>query len=76
VELRRLRDAFKKSAGVGRNFLSKNAFQQDVLCEGVPPKITDMLYTACGGTQRGISFNDLLCGLVLITRGTQGEKTK
>ncbi|KQS44270.1 ubiquitin carboxyl-terminal hydrolase 32 isoform X1 [Drosophila erecta] len=76
VELRRLRDAFKKSAGVGRNFLSRNAFQQDVLCEGVPPKIVDMLYAACGGTQRGISFNDLLCGLVLITRGTQAEKTK
>ncbi|XP_017843639.1 ubiquitin carboxyl-terminal hydrolase 32 isoform X1 [Drosophila busckii] len=35
-----------------------------------------MLYAACGGTQRGISFKDLLCGLVLITRGTQEEKTK
>ncbi|XP_017956703.1 ubiquitin carboxyl-terminal hydrolase 32 isoform X3 [Drosophila navojoa] len=76
AELRRLKDAFKKSAGVGRLYLSRNAFQQDVLCEGVPPKITDMLYTACGGTQRGISFKDLLCGLVLITRGTQEEKTK
>ncbi|EDV97503.1 ubiquitin carboxyl-terminal hydrolase 32 isoform X2 [Drosophila grimshawi] len=76
AELRRLKDAFKKSAGVGRINLSRNAFQQDVLCEGVPPKITDMLYVACGGTQRGISFKDLLCGLVLITRGTQEEKTK
>ncbi|KRG06553.1 ubiquitin carboxyl-terminal hydrolase 32 isoform X1 [Drosophila mojavensis] len=76
AELRRLKDAFKKSAGVGRLYLSRNAFQQDVLCEGVPPKITDMLYAACGGTQRGISFKDLLCGLVLITRGTQEEKTK
>ncbi|KAH8388821.1 hypothetical protein KR215_000251 [Drosophila sulfurigaster] len=35
-----------------------------------------MLYAACGGTQRGISFKDLLCGLVLITGGTQEEKTK
>ncbi|XP_017134812.1 ubiquitin carboxyl-terminal hydrolase 32 isoform X1 [Drosophila miranda] len=76
TELRRLKDAFKKSAGVGRLYLSRNAFQQDVLCEGVPPKITDMLYAACGGTQRGISFKDLLCGLVLITRGSQEEKTK
>ncbi|XP_060658257.1 LOW QUALITY PROTEIN: ubiquitin carboxyl-terminal hydrolase 32 [Drosophila nasuta] len=76
AELRRLKDAFKKSAGVGRLYLSRNAFQQDVLCEGVPPKITDMLYAACGGTQRGISFKDLLCGLVLITGGTQEEKTK
>ncbi|XP_030372424.1 ubiquitin carboxyl-terminal hydrolase 32 isoform X2 [Scaptodrosophila lebanonensis] len=76
AELRRLKDAFKKSAGVGRLYLSRNAFQQDVLCEGVPPKVTDMLYAACGGTQRGISFKDLLCGLVLITRGTPEEKTK
>lgn len=75
-ELRRLKEAFKKSAGVGRFYLSRNAFQQDVLCEGVPPNVTDLLYTACGGTTKGISFKDLLCGLVLITRGTEEEKTK
>ncbi|XP_046807837.1 ubiquitin carboxyl-terminal hydrolase 32 isoform X1 [Lucilia cuprina] len=76
TELRRLKEAFKKSAGVGRFYLSRNAFQQDVLCEGVPPNVTDLLYTACGGTTKGISFKDLLCGLVLITRGTEEEKTK
>ncbi|XP_065362386.1 ubiquitin carboxyl-terminal hydrolase 32 isoform X2 [Calliphora vicina] len=75
-ELRRLKEAFKKSAGVGRFYLSRNAFQQDVLCEGVPPNVTDLLYTACGGTSKGISLKDLLCGLVLITRGTEDEKTK
>ncbi|XP_037889986.1 ubiquitin carboxyl-terminal hydrolase 32 isoform X1 [Glossina fuscipes] len=76
AEFRRLKDAFKKSAGVGRLYLSRNAFQQDVLCEGVPANVTDLLYTACGGTSKGISFKDLLCGLVLITRGTEEEKTK
>ncbi|XP_059216867.1 ubiquitin carboxyl-terminal hydrolase 32 isoform X1 [Stomoxys calcitrans] len=75
-ELRRLKEAFKKSAGVGRFYLSRNAFQQDVLFEGVPTNVTDLLYTACGGTSKGISFKDLLCGLVLITKGTEEEKTK
>ncbi|XP_037930663.1 ubiquitin carboxyl-terminal hydrolase 32 isoform X2 [Teleopsis dalmanni] len=75
-ELRRLKDAFKKSAGVGRLYLSRNSFQQDVLCEGVPPNITDLLYSACGGSAKGISFKDLLCGLVLLTRGTEDEKVR
>ncbi|XP_061391651.1 ubiquitin carboxyl-terminal hydrolase 32 [Musca vetustissima] len=75
-ELRRLKEAFKKSAGVGRFYLSRNAFQQDVLFEGVPANVTDLLYTACGGTAKGISFKDLLCGLVLITKGTEEEKTR
>ncbi|XP_073841699.1 ubiquitin specific protease 32 isoform X2 [Musca autumnalis] len=75
-ELRRLKEAFKKSAGVGRTNLSRNAFQQDVLFEGVPAHVTDLLYTACGGTNKGISFKDLLCGLVLITKGTEEEKTR
>ncbi|XP_058975366.1 ubiquitin carboxyl-terminal hydrolase 32 isoform X3 [Musca domestica] len=75
-ELRRLKEAFKKSAGVGRFYLSRNAFQQDVLFEGVPANVTDLLYTACGGTNKGISFKDLLCGLVLITKGTEDEKIR
>lgn len=76
VEICRLRQAFKRSAGVGRTHLSRNAFQQDVLSESVPNEITDLLYAACGGTQKGISFKDLLCGLVLITKGTDDEKIK
>jgi len=31
---------------------------------------------ACGGTPKGISFKDLVCGLVLLTLGTDEEKYK
>lgn len=75
-ELRRIREAFKKSAGAGGTTLSKTAFLQDVLSESVPSVLADWLYGACGGTQRGIAFKELLCGLVLLTRGTQDEKIK
>lgn len=76
-EIRRIRDAFKKSAGAGGSALSKNAFLQDVLSEGVPPVLADWLYGACGGhQQRGIAFKELFCGLVLLTRGTPDEKIK
>lgn len=76
-ENRRIRDAFKKSAGAGGTSLSKNAFLQDVLSEGVPPVLADWLYGACGGhQQRGIAFKELFCGLVLLTRGTADEKIK
>lgn len=34
------------------------------------------IYTAFGGTNKGITFRDLLCGLVLLTRGTREEKIK
>lgn len=75
-EIRRIKDAFKKSAGAGGTTLSKNAFLQDVLTEGVPPVLADWLYGACGGQQRGIAFKELFCGLVLLTRGTPDEKIK
>lgn len=75
-EIRRIKDAFKKSSGVGGTTLSKNAFLQDVLTEGVPPVLADWLYGACGGQQRGIAFKELFCGLVLLTRGTPDEKIK
>ena len=35
-----------------------------------------LIYTAWGGTQKGINFKDLLCGLVLLTRGQQEEKCR
>lgn len=76
AEIRRIKDAFKKSAGAGGTTISKNAFLQDVLSEGVPSVLADWLYVACGGQQRGISFKDLFCGLVLLTLGTQDEKIK
>lgn len=76
TEFRRIKEAFKRSAGANGTILSKSAFNQDVLCESVPPVVADWLYTACGGTSKGIPFKELLCGLVLLTRGTQEEKVK
>ncbi|XP_037024901.1 ubiquitin carboxyl-terminal hydrolase 32 isoform X4 [Bradysia coprophila] len=75
-ELRRIKEAFKKSSGSNGSSLSKVAFLQDVLSEGIPPVLADWLYVACGGTQKGIAFKELLCGLVLLTRGTPDEKIK
>lgn len=75
-ELRRIKDAFKRSAGSNGTTLSKNAFLQDVLSEGIPVVLADWLYNACGGTQKGIAFKELLCGLVLLTRGLPDEKIK
>lgn len=76
VELKRIKEAFKRSAGSNNTLLSKNAFVQDVLCEGVPAIVADWLYNACGGTQKGIGFKELFCGLVLLTKGTQDEKIR
>ena len=75
-ELRRIKEAFKKSSGSNGSSLSKVAFLQDVLSEGIPSVLADWLYVACGGTQKGIAFKELLCGLVLLTRGTPDEKIK
>ncbi|XP_055612922.1 ubiquitin carboxyl-terminal hydrolase 32 [Uranotaenia lowii] len=38
--------------------------------------VADWLFTACGGTGKGIAFKELLCGLVLLTKGTQEEKIR
>lgn len=75
-ELRRIKDAFKRSTGSNGTWLSKSGFLQDVLSEGVPTVLADWLYNACGGTQKGIAFKELLCGLVLLTRGLPDEKIK
>ncbi|XP_055716010.1 ubiquitin carboxyl-terminal hydrolase 32-like [Phlebotomus papatasi] len=76
TELKRIKEAFKRSAGTGNTCLSKSAFIQDVLCEGVPQSIAECLYAACGGTQKGICFKELICGLVLLAKGTQEEKIR
>lgn len=75
-ELRRIKDAFKRSAGTSGTALSKSAFVQDVLGDGVPTVVADWLYAACGGTPKGIAFKELLCGLILLTKGTQDEKIR
>lgn len=35
-----------------------------------------LIFLACGGTVKGITFKDLLCSLVLLTRGSKEEKIK
>ncbi|XP_042906047.1 ubiquitin carboxyl-terminal hydrolase 32 isoform X2 [Parasteatoda tepidariorum] len=75
AELRRLKDAFKRSANLNC-VITKPGFIKDVLGEFVPLKLAEYIFQACGGTSKGISFKDLLCGLVLLTRGEEPEKIK
>ncbi|XP_025837544.1 ubiquitin carboxyl-terminal hydrolase 32 isoform X2 [Agrilus planipennis] len=75
VEFKRVCEAFKRLTGGGQ-LLGKQSFTQNVLGDGVPVSIGEWLYTACGGTPRGIALRDLICGLVLLTKGSQEEKIK
>ncbi|CAG4967965.1 unnamed protein product [Parnassius apollo] len=75
-ELRRIREAFKRCAGTNGTALSLEAFVHEVLCDGVPFEVAEWLYQACGGTKRGIAFKDLLCGIVVLTKGNIEEKIK
>lgn len=75
-EIRRIREAFKKCAGASATALSADSFAREVLSEGVPTEVAEWLFQACGGTKRGISFKDLLCGLVVLTKGSTEEKIK
>ncbi|KAK6636372.1 hypothetical protein RUM43_010032 [Polyplax serrata] len=74
-ELKRLREAFKK-ASAGNGYITKSGFVKDVLGDEIPTSIAEILYSSCGGTSKGITFKDLICGLILLTRGTQEEKIK
>ncbi|KAL7032777.1 hypothetical protein ACKWTF_007398 [Chironomus riparius] len=76
-EIRRIKEAFRKAAtGSNGNFLSKNAFIDEVLCYHTPEKLADWIYYACGGTSKGINFKDLISALVLLTKGNQDEKIR
>ncbi|XP_068623837.1 ubiquitin carboxyl-terminal hydrolase 32 [Battus philenor] len=75
-ELRRIREAFKRCAGTNGTALSLDAFVREVLCDGVPYEVAEWLYQACGGTKRGITFRDLLCGIVVLTKGNIEERIK
>ncbi|KAF5294350.1 hypothetical protein FQR65_LT10803 [Abscondita terminalis] len=75
TEFKRVCEAFKRLSN-GNQVLNRHAFTQNVLGDGVPVTIADWLYTACGGGTRGIILRDLICGLVLLTKGTQDEKIK
>ncbi|XP_071486831.1 ubiquitin carboxyl-terminal hydrolase 32-like [Diadema antillarum] len=74
-ELKRLREAFKRYSTPG-GYMSRLIFLKDVMGDAMPQKLGEYLYFAFGGTNKGITFKDLFCGLVLLTRGKQTEKLK
>lgn len=74
-EYKRVGETFKRLSG-GNQLLSKHSFIIHVLGDGVPPTISEWLYIACGGTVRGIARRDLICGLVLLTKGKEEEKVR
>ncbi|XP_011247293.1 ubiquitin carboxyl-terminal hydrolase 32 isoform X4 [Mus musculus] len=75
VELKRLKDAFKRTCGLSY-YMSQHCFIREVLGDGVPPKVAEVIYCSFGGTSKGLHFNNLIVGLVLLTRGKDEEKAK
>ncbi|XP_034995924.2 ubiquitin carboxyl-terminal hydrolase 32 isoform X2 [Zootoca vivipara] len=75
VELKRLKDAFKRTCGLSY-YMSQQCFVREVLGDGVPPKVAEVIYCSFGGTSKGLHFNNLIVGLVLLTRGRDEEKAK
>ncbi|XP_078729944.1 ubiquitin carboxyl-terminal hydrolase 32 isoform X2 [Lampetra fluviatilis] len=73
-ELKRLRDAFKRSCGLA--YMNQLCFVREVLGEGVPSKVAEVIYNSFGGSSKGLSFKELVVGLVLLTRGRDEEKIK
>ncbi|XP_030648580.1 ubiquitin carboxyl-terminal hydrolase 32 [Chanos chanos] len=75
VELKRLRDAFRRTCGLSC-YMSQQCFFKEVLGDMVPHKIAEVIYSSFGGTSKGLHFNNLIVGLVLLTRGRDEEKAK
>ncbi|XP_030632094.1 ubiquitin carboxyl-terminal hydrolase 32 isoform X1 [Chanos chanos] len=75
VELKRLKDAFKRTCGLSL-YMTQQCFYKEVLGDGVPPKVAEVIYNSFGGTSKGLHFNNLIVGLVLLTRGRDEEKAK
>ncbi|CAN9511197.1 unnamed protein product [Ophioblennius macclurei] len=75
VELKRLKDAFKRTSGLSY-YMTQQCFFREVLGDGVPPKVAEVIYTSFGGSSKGLHFNNLIVGLVLLTRGRDEEKAK
>ncbi|KAK3792374.1 hypothetical protein RRG08_045918 [Elysia crispata] len=75
AELIRLREAFRRVTSVN-SIMTESAFVWEVLWDGVPANIGQLIYRGYGGTSKGLSFKDLLCGLVILTKGTKEEKMK
>uniref|UniRef100_A0A671LES1 Ubiquitin carboxyl-terminal hydrolase 32 n=1 Tax=Sinocyclocheilus anshuiensis TaxID=1608454 RepID=A0A671LES1_9TELE len=49
---------------------------QFLLGDGVPLKVAEVIYNSFGGISKGLHFNYLIVGLVLLTRGRDEEKAK
>uniref|UniRef100_A0A3Q2C9H0 Ubiquitin carboxyl-terminal hydrolase 32 n=1 Tax=Cyprinodon variegatus TaxID=28743 RepID=A0A3Q2C9H0_CYPVA len=75
VELKRLKDAFKRTSGLSF-YMTQQCFYREVLGDGVPPKVAEVIYSSFGGSSKGLHFNNLMVGLVLLTRGRDEEKAK
>ncbi|KAI3354671.1 hypothetical protein L3Q82_019160 [Scortum barcoo] len=75
VELKRLKDAFKRTSGL-TYYMTQQCFYREVLGDGVPHKVAEVIYTSFGGSSKGLHFNNLIVGLVLLTRGRDEEKAK
>ncbi|XP_028319890.1 ubiquitin carboxyl-terminal hydrolase 32 isoform X2 [Gouania willdenowi] len=75
VELKRLKDAFKRTSGISY-YMSQQCFFREVLGDAVPPKVAEVIYSSFGGSSKGLHFNNLIVGLVLLTRGRDEEKAK
>ncbi|XP_036380536.1 ubiquitin carboxyl-terminal hydrolase 32-like [Megalops cyprinoides] len=75
VELKRLKDAFRRTSGLSC-YMSQQCFFREVLGDAVPPKVAEVIYTSFGGSSKGLHFNNLIVGLVLLTRGKDEEKAK
>ncbi|XP_071094049.1 ubiquitin carboxyl-terminal hydrolase 32-like isoform X1 [Haliotis cracherodii] len=74
-ETKRLKEAFKRASTLG-GYMTENLFIREVLWDGVPPKLAQLIYKGIGGISKGLSYKDLLCGLVVLTKGTREEKIK
>ncbi|XP_061105237.1 ubiquitin carboxyl-terminal hydrolase 32 [Conger conger] len=75
VELKRLKDAFRRTSGLSC-YMSQQCFFREVLGDAVPAKVAEVIYASFGGTSKGLHFNNLIVGLVLLTRGRDEEKAK
>lgn len=75
VELKRLRDAFRRTCGLSC-YMSQQCFFKEVLGDMVPLNISEVIYSSFGGTSKGLHFNNLIVGLVLLTRGRDEEKAR
>ncbi|XP_062341331.1 ubiquitin carboxyl-terminal hydrolase 32-like isoform X2 [Osmerus eperlanus] len=75
VELQRLKDAFRRTSGLSY-YMSQQCFLREVLGDVVPPRVAEVIYSSFGGNSKGLHFNNLIVGLVLLTRGRDEEKAK